>query len=89
MAPRSDYRARALEAAFAQRADDRAWARIRLAAALRADGDTEAALSVLDEAWLLGSQDETECAIYTVAMAIHCDRQRLGRRSLRQLSRTS
>ena len=69
----ADYRARALEAVFAQGSDDRAWARIRLAADLRADGEFAAALGVLDEAWLLGPSAEAECAIYTVAIAVHCD----------------
>lgn len=68
-----DYRARAVEAAFAQGSDDRAWARVRLAADLRADGDSAAALDVLDEAWLLGATDAAECAIFTVAIATHCD----------------
>lgn len=68
-----DYRARALEAAFAQGSDDRAWARIRLAADLRADSEAAAALSVLDDACLLGPSEEAERAIYTVAIAVHCD----------------
>jgi len=68
-----DYRARALEAAFAQGSEDRAWACVRLAADLRADNENAAALSVLDDAWLLGPSEEAERAIYTVAIAVHCD----------------
>jgi hypothetical protein len=68
-----DYQSRAFEAAFAQGPDDRAWARIRLAADLRADDQKQAALSVLDDAWLLCPSDEAERAIYTVAIAVHCD----------------
>ena len=68
-----DYRARAYEAAFAQGSDERAWSRVRLAADLRADGEKEAALRVLDEAWMLGASEDAERAIYTVAIALHCD----------------
>jgi hypothetical protein len=68
-----DYRARAVEAAFAQGPGDRAWARVRLAADLRADDQKEAALAVLDDAWLLRPCEEAERAIFTVAIAVHCD----------------
>jgi hypothetical protein len=69
----ANFRARALEAAFARSGEERAWSRVRIAADLRAEGEHEQALRVLDAAWVLGPSEEVERAIFTVAIATHCD----------------
>jgi len=59
--------------AAATTADDRAWALVRLAADARASNEPESALRLLDSAWLLDPGPEAERAIFTVAIAAHCD----------------
>lgn len=49
------------------------WALVRRADALRALGDPGRALRVLDRAWALGPAEDAELAIYTCAIAAHCD----------------
>lgn len=70
-----DVIGRVLTLATAQRSDDRAWALVRLAADLRALGRHEDALRVLDAAWFLQPSEHPELAIFTCAIAIHCDRE--------------
>jgi len=67
----ADLVARCLELARATRANERAWALVRLAADLRALRDPARALGVLDIAWLIEPEDQAVRAIETVAS--HCD----------------
>jgi hypothetical protein len=73
-----DYPRRAVEAALATSTDDRAWALVRLAADLRADGDRARALRVLDLAWELGPSSAPAAAMFTCAIACHCDEHELA-----------
>jgi hypothetical protein len=68
-----DFPRRAIEAALATGTDDRAWALVRLAADLRADGDQRKALLVLDIAWGLAPSGGPSAAMFTCAIACHCD----------------
>ena len=68
-----DIPRRAVEAALATFTDERAWALIRLAADLRALGDRERALAVLDLAWRLEPSRQPAAAVFTCAIACHCD----------------
>ena len=70
-----DVIGRVLALAAAHRADDRAWALVRLAADLRALGRHDDALRVLDAAWFLEPSEQPELAMFSCAIAIHCDRQ--------------
>jgi hypothetical protein len=70
--------ARCMEAALATTADDRTWALVRLAADLRVLERYDEALFVLDTAWLqLEASEHAELAMFTCAIAIHCDREDL------------
>jgi hypothetical protein len=53
--------------------EDRAWALVKLAADFRALGDLDAALRLLDTAWQARPGGRAERAIFTVAVAVHCD----------------
>lgn len=65
---------RCLEIAAATRADDRAWALVKLAADLRRLERYDDALRVLDLASELLGDPRSELAVYTCAIAVHCDR---------------
>jgi hypothetical protein len=69
-----DVVGRVLELAAAYRSDDRAWALVRLAADLRALGRHDDALRILDAAWYLEPSDQPQLAMFSCAIAIHCDR---------------
>jgi hypothetical protein len=66
----------AVRAALGATVDARAWALVQLAAALRRRGDVEGALHVLDLAWGLRPSPRVEAAVYTCAVAAHCDADR-------------
>ena len=68
-----DLPRRAVEAALATSTDERAWALVRLAADLRAMGDQATALRVLDFAWAMEPSSEPAAAMFTCAIACHCD----------------
>jgi hypothetical protein len=68
-----DLPRRAVEAALATTTDERAWALVRLAADLRALGDRDRALGVLDLAWGLEPSTRPAAAMFTCAIACHCD----------------
>lgn len=70
----ADLVGRALELAVATTADDRAWALVRLAADLRALERHAEALRVLDVAWQLSPSEHPELAMFSCAIAVHCDR---------------
>jgi hypothetical protein len=57
----------------AQGRNDRAWALVNLAAALRREKQYGPALKVLDAARELNPGPQAEVAAYTCAVAIHCD----------------
>jgi hypothetical protein len=67
-----DLRARA--AGDLSHRDETAWAVVRLAAALRAAGDAEAGLRLLETAVRMRPGDRVQRAIATVAIEAHCDR---------------
>jgi hypothetical protein len=62
-----------LELVTANASEGRAWALVKLAADFRVTGERDAALRLLDVAWILGPSPRPERAIFTVAVAIHCD----------------
>ena len=68
-----DFPRRAVEAALATSNDARAWALVRLAADLRASDDQRKALAVLDLAWGMEPSAEPAAAMFTCAIACHCD----------------
>jgi hypothetical protein len=68
-----DLPRRAVEAALASSTDERAWALVRLAADLRAMDDQRTALRVLDLAWSMGPSTHPAAAMFTCAVACHCD----------------
>jgi hypothetical protein len=68
-----DLPRRAVEAALASSTDERAWALVRLAADLRAMDDQAAALRVLDLAWHMTPSAHPAAAMFTCALACHCD----------------
>jgi hypothetical protein len=69
----SDAFGRAVAAAIAAEPRDRCWKLVSLAASLRAEGDRELALSILDSAIALGAPADVRHAAYTTAIAIHTD----------------
>jgi hypothetical protein len=71
---RGDMLDDAIEAALAPDADSRGWSLVRLAAALRAKGDLERALLVLDGVDSLGASPGVRAAAFTCAAGVHCDR---------------
>lgn len=68
-----DLPRRAVEAALATSTDERAWSLVRLAADLRALGDRRRALGVLDLAWRMEPSAGPAAAMFTCAIACHCD----------------
>jgi hypothetical protein len=68
-----DLPRRAIEAALATSTDERAWALIRLAADLRVLGEIDTALVALDTAWHLHPSTEPARAMFSCAIACHCD----------------
>jgi hypothetical protein len=68
-----DLPRRAVEAALATSTDERAWALVRLAADLRAMDKQREALHVLDLAWSMEPSAEPSAAMFTCAIACHCD----------------
>jgi hypothetical protein len=70
-----DFPRRAVEAALATSNDARAWALVRLAADLRANNDRKKALAVLDLAWSMEPSAEPAAAMFTCAIACHCDEE--------------
>lgn len=68
-----DLPRRAVEAALATSTDERAWALVRLAADLRAMDELRTALGVLDLAWSMEPSTVPAAAMFTCAIACHCD----------------
>jgi hypothetical protein len=68
-----DLPRRAVEAALATSTDERAWALVRLAADLRAMDKQREALHVLDLAWRMEPSTVPSAAMFTCAIACHCD----------------
>lgn len=64
----------AVQAAGAGSEDERAWRLTRLAAALRKAGELDLAVDALEAAIALCPSDWAERALYTCAVAVHCDR---------------
>ena len=73
-----DLVTRAVAIAHARTSDQRAWALTRLAAALRRAEHHDEALWVLDVADGLRPSMKPECAVFTSAIGVHCDRGDLG-----------
>jgi tetratricopeptide (TPR) repeat protein len=69
-----DVRGRAIAAAISPDPDSRCYALLSLAAALRKEGESETALTVLDAILALQPPPDVERAVYTVAIAVHTDR---------------
>jgi hypothetical protein len=69
----TDSFGRAIAAAIAPEPRDRCWKLVSLAASLRAGGDRELALAILDATVALGAPADVRHAAYTTAIAIHTD----------------
>ena len=63
----------AIAAAVAPDVDSRAWSLVTLAARLRAEGEYQRGLQVLDAAVAFNPSWEAQSAAFTTAAAIHCD----------------
>lgn len=68
-----DIARRVVEAAQARTNDEKAWALVRLGADLRVLGDISGALRALDAAWELRPTIEPARAMWSCAIAAHCD----------------